>query len=163
MPQTIIIDVSQLNIYPKNGFNTFGIYCWHAYNTNPKLIELLISDNYSTNNKNSNFNSLGIFELEMRDGIQLFPIDYNVLDDTSIKNKIKAFKIIIKSTYGGNKTYINQIMFYENTAKEIKEENNNNESFQNDNNGFQHEINLPEDLSNSQISNEDKEKEKQEI
>ena len=163
MPQTIIIDVSQLNIYPKNGFNTFGIYCWHAYNTNPKSIELLISDNYSTNNKNSNFNSLGIFELEMRDGIQLFPIDYNVLDDTSIKNKIKAFKIIIKSTYGGNKTYINQIMFYENTAKEIKEENNNNESFQNDNNGFQHEINLPEDLSNSQISNEDKEKEKQEI
>ena len=163
MPQTIIIDVSQLKIYPKKGFNTFGIYCWHAYNTNPKLIEILISDNYINNNNNCNFNSLGIFELEMRDGIQLFPIDYNVLDDTSIKNKIKAFKIIIKSTYGGNKTYINQIMFYENTAQEIKVENNNNESFKNDNNAFQNDVNLPEDLSNSQISNEDKEKEKQEI
>ena len=163
MPQTIIIDVSQLKLYPKKGFNTFGIYCWHAYNTNPKLIEILISDNYINNNNNCNFNSLGIFELEMRDGIQLFPIDYNVLDDTSIKNKIKAFKIIIKSTYGGNKTYINQIMFYENTAQEIKVENNNNESFKNDNNAFQNDVNLPEDLSNSQISNEDKEKEKQEI
>ena len=156
MPQTIIIDVSQLKLYPKKGFNSFGIYCWHAYNTNPKLIEILISDNYNNNSKNSNFSSLGIFELELRDGIQLFPIDYNVLDDTSIKNKIKAFKIIIKSTYGSDKTYINQIMFYENTAQEIKSENNNNESFQND-------INLPGDLSNSQISNEDKEKEKQEI
>ena len=163
MPQTIIIDVSQLKLYPKKGFNTFGIYCWHAYNTNPKLIEILISDNYINNNNNCNFNSLGIFELEMRDGIQLFPIDYNVLDDTSIKNKIKAFKIIIKSTYGGNKTYINQIMFYENTAQEIKVENNNNESFKNDNNAFQNDVNLPEDLSNRQISNEDKEKEKQEI
>jgi len=163
LPQTIIIDVSQLKIYPKKGFNTFGIYCWHAYNTNPKLIEILISDNYINNNNNCNFNSLGIFELEMRDGIQLFPIDYNVLDDTSIKNKIKAFKIIIKSTYGGNKTYINQIMFYENTAQEIKVENNNNESFKNDNNAFQNDVNLPEALSNSQISNEDKEKEKQEI
>ena len=163
MPQTIIIDVSQLKLYPKKGFNTFGIYCWHAYNTNPKLIEILISDNYTNNNNNCNFSSLGIFELEMRDGIQLFPIDYNVLDDTSIKNKIKAFKIIIKSTYGGNKTYINQIMFYENTAQEIKLENSNNESFKNNNNVFQNDINLPEDLSNSQISNEDKEKEKQEI
>ena len=55
---------------------------------------------------------LGIFELELRDGIQLFPIDYNVLDDTSIKNKIKAFKIIIKSTYGSDKTYINKIKVY---------------------------------------------------
>ena len=98
----------------------------------------------------------------MRDGIQLFPIDYNVLDETSIKNKIKAFKIIIKSTYGGNKTYINQIMLYENTAQEIKAENNNNESIQNDSNALQHQINLPEDLSNSQISNEDIVKEKEE-
>jgi len=163
LPQTIIIDVSQLNIYPKNGFNTFGIYCWHAYNTNPKLIEILISDNYSINNKKSNFSSLGIFKLEMRDGIQLFPIDYNVLDDISIKNRIKAIKIIIKSTYGENKTYINQIMFYENTAKEIiscneneNDNDNENELIQSKNESYQKELNLPGDLSNSQISEEEK-------
>ena len=89
---------------------------------------------------------MGIFELEMRDGIQLFPIDYNVLDDISIKNRIKYIKIVIKEAYGGNKTYINQIMFYENNAQEILDAELNN-SEDNLNN-----INLPEDLSNSQIS-----------
>ena len=135
--------------------NTFGIYCWHAYNTNPKIIEILISDN----NKNmNNFKSLGIFELEMRDGIQLFSIDYNVLDDLSIKNKIKAIKLIIKNAFGGDKTYINQIMFYENSIKEM---NIINESIQSNSNSFQNAISLPEDLSNSQISEEEKEKEKE--
>ena len=108
----------------------------------------------SDNNKNNNFKSLGIFELKMRDGVQLFPIDYNVLDDISIKDKIKAIKIVIKSAFGGNKTYINQIMIYENTFQEI---NNIDESIQNININHE-EINLPGDLSNSHISIEEKEK-----
>ena len=149
-PQNIIIDVSQLKQYPKKGFNTFGIYCWHAYNSNPKLIELLISDN----NKNTNFKSLGIFELEMRDGIQLLPLDYNVLDDINLKNKIKSIKLVIKSAFGENKTYINQVMCYENTIQEL---NFINESIQSNNNLYLNEDNLPEDLSNSQISNKEKE------
>lgn len=123
------------------------------------MVEILISDNYSNNSKKSNFSSLGIFELEMRDGIQLFPIDYNVLDDINLKNKIKAIKIVIKSTYGENKTYINQIMFYENTAKEIisfNENENENELTQSQNESYQKELNLPGDLSNSQISEEEK-------
>ena len=106
---------------------------------------------------------MGIFKLEMRDGIQLFPIDYNVSDDISIKNRIKAIKIIIKSTYGENKTYINQIMFYENTAKEIiscneneNDNDNENELIQSKNESYQKELNLPGDLSNSQISEEEK-------
>ena len=149
-PQNIIIDVSQLKQYPKKGFNTFGIYCWHAYNSNPKLIELLISDN----NKNTKFKSLGIFELEMRDGIQLLPLDYNVLDDINLKNKIKSIKLVIKSAFGENKTYINQVMCYENTIQEL---NFINESIQSNNNLYLNEDNLPEDLSNSQISNKEKE------
>ena len=146
----IIIDISDLKTYPKKGLNTFGIYCWHAYNTNPKLIEILISTNYNSSNKNNNFSSLGFFELEMRDGVQLFNIDYNVLDDEKIKNKIKAIKLVIKSAFGGNKTYINQIMFYENTVQEIKAHDTIQSS-----NTFQNELNLPEDLSNSQISLEE--------
>ena len=149
-PQVIIIDISDLKTYPKKGLNTFGIYCWHAYNTNPKVIELLISTNYNSSNKNNNFTSLGFFELELRDGIQLFNIDYNVLDDEKIKNKIKAIKLVIKSSFGGNKTYINQIMFYENTIQEIKS----HETIQSTNT-FQNEMNLPEDLSNSLISLEE--------
>ena len=86
----------------------------------------------------------------MRDGIQLFSIDYNVLDDNKIKNKIKAIKLVIKSSFGGNKTYINQIMFYENTIQEITAMETSQSR-----NSFQQEINLPEDLSNSQISLEE--------
>ena len=93
---------------------------------------------------------MGLFELEMRDGIQLFNIDYNVLDDEKLKNNIKAIKLVIKSAFGGNKTYINQIMFYENTLQEIKA----HETIQNINT-FKQEINLPEDLTNSNISLEE--------
>ena len=138
--------------YPKNGFNTFGIYCWHAYNTNPKVIELLISTNYNSANKNNTFTSLGLFELEMRDGIQLFSIDYNVLDDENIKNKIKGIKLVIKNSFGGNKTYINQIMFYENTLQEIKS----NETIESKSNNIsKQENNYPEDLTNSNVSLEE--------
>ena len=93
---------------------------------------------------------MGLFELEMRDGIQLFNIDYNVLDDEKLKNNIKAIKLVIKSAFGGNKTYINQIMFYENTLQEIKA----HETMQSTNT-FKQEINLPEDLTNSNISLEE--------
>ena len=149
-PQVIIIDISDLKQYPKEGLNTFGIYCWHAYNTNPKTIELLISTNYNNSNKNNNFTSLGLFELELRDGVQLFKIDYNVLDDEKMKNKIKAIKLVIKNTFGGNKTYINQIMFYENTIQEIKAHDTIQSS-----NTYQKELKFPEDLSNSQNSLEE--------
>ena len=114
------------------------------------MIELLISTNYNSENKNNVFTSLGLFELEMRDGIQLFSIDYNVLDDENIKNKIKGIKLIIKSSFGGNKTYINQIMFYENTLQEIKS-NETNES----NNISKRENNYIEDLTNSNVSLEE--------
>ena len=114
---------------------------------------MLISANYNSSNKNNNFTSLGFFELEMRDGLQLFNIDYNILDDERIKNKIKAIKLVIKNSFGGNKTYINQIMFYENTIQEIKAYDTiqSNKSIKS-NNTFHKEMNLPEDLSNSQIS-----------
>ena len=93
---------------------------------------------------------MGLFELEMRDGIQFFNIDYNVLDDEKLKNNIKAIKLVIKSAFGGNKTYINQIMFYENTLQEIKA----HETIKSTNT-FKQEINLPEDLTNSNISLEE--------
>ena len=116
------------------------------------MIELLISTNYNSENKNNVFTSLGLFELEMRDGIQLFSIDYNVLDDENIKNKIKGIKLIIKSSFGGNKTYINQIMFYENTLQEIKS----NETIESKSNNIsKQENNYPEDLTNSNVSLEE--------
>ena len=58
----------------------------------------------------------------MRPGRQLFPLNYsNIIDDSEMKYKIKTIKLIIKESYGGNRTYINQIMFYEQTAEEVNE------------------------------------------
>ena len=63
-----------------------------------------------------------MFELEMRPGKQLFPLNYgNIINDKSIKYNIKAIKIIVRETYGGVRTYINQIMFYEQSAEEVKD------------------------------------------
>ena len=58
----------------------------------------------------------------MRPGKQLFSLNYNnIIKNTDIKNNIKAIKIIIRETYGGNRTYINQIMFYEQNAEQVKD------------------------------------------
>ena len=65
---------------------------------------------------------MGIFELEMRPGKQLFPLNYNnIINNNNIKHNIKAIKLIIKETYGGRRTYINQIMFYEETAEKVQD------------------------------------------
>ena len=150
IPQEIIIDTSRLLKYPKNGFNTFGVYVWHAYITNPKIIELQITeDNIQTNN-NIKFKILGIFELEMRPGKQLFPLNYNnIINNNNIKNNIKAIKLIIRETYGGNRTYINQIMFYEQTAEQVKDLICGNEL----NKIYKNQKKLIENYSNKQLSN----------
>ena len=58
----------------------------------------------------------------MRPGKQLFPLNYNnIINNNNIKNNIQAIKLIIKETYGGNRTYINQIMFYEESAEKVQE------------------------------------------
>ena len=58
----------------------------------------------------------------MRPGKQLFPLNYNnISGNKDIRNNIKAIKLIIKETFGGNRTYINQIMLYEQKAEKIKE------------------------------------------
>jgi hypothetical protein len=82
------------------------------------LIEIYITDDINK----INFKILGIFELEMRPGKQLFPLNYNnIINDKNIKYNIKAIKLIVRETYGGVRTYINQIMFYEQSAEEVKD------------------------------------------
>ena len=58
----------------------------------------------------------------MRPGKQLFPLNYNnIINDKNIKYNIKAIKLIVRETYGGNRTYINQVMFFEQSAEEVKD------------------------------------------
>ena len=58
----------------------------------------------------------------MRPGKQLFPLNYNnIINNKDIKYNIKAIKLVVRETYGGNRTYINQIMFFEQSAEEVKD------------------------------------------
>ena len=108
LPQEIIIDLTNLVKYPENIYKSFGIFCWHGYNSNPKVIELLINESNDIKNE---YHSLGIFNLELKSGIQIFNIKYNKTIDNC--KQIKFLKIIIKENFGEKWTYINQIMLYE--------------------------------------------------
>ena len=90
--------------------SAIGIYCWHAYPTNPKLIEIQISKNSGIT-----FISLGNFDLCLKPGKQLLQFDYE-LNPSFIKEKKVdiIIKLIIKETFGDKRTYINNIFLYEN-------------------------------------------------
>ena len=86
----------------------------------------------------------------MRPGKQLFPLNYNnIINNKDIKNNIKAIKLIIRETYGGNRTYINQIMFYEQNAEQVKDLICGNEL----NKIYKNQKKLIQDYSNNQLKN----------
>ena len=127
LPQEIILHINKdyFKYFPKK-LSTIGIYCWHAYSTNPKLIEILISINNS-----NNFISLGNFDLGLKPGMQLLQLDEDLLldNDNNKLNENIFIKIIIKETFGGKRTYINNLSLYEDidlstmNLKSIQEEN----------------------------------------
>ena len=92
---------------PKGFFKYWGIYCWHAFSTNPKKIELQISED------NEYYYSLGNYELRMKPGKQFFTIDKNGYKNVK---KVNYIRIIIKETFGESRTYLNQIFFFDETA-----------------------------------------------
>ena len=115
LPQEILLNLNKnyFKYFPKK-LSTIGIYCWHAYSTNPKLIEILISIN-----KINDFISLGNFDLGLRPGMQLLQLDEDLLlnnNTNNSNNKLNEniyLKIVIKETYGGKRTYINNLSIYE--------------------------------------------------
>ena len=119
LPQEIILNLNKNNFihYPKK-LSAIGIYCWHAYSTNPKLIEILISTN---KNNNLNYISLGDFDLELKPGLQLLHLDEDLLldnEDNKLNDNI-SIKLIIKETFGGKRTYINNLSLYEDVDASI--------------------------------------------
>ena len=82
VPQTIIIDISNIDKKPKNNwFNFFGVHLWQAYQSNPKEIEL----SFSIDNKD--FILVGIYELELRHGTQFFKIKNNIYPNNLVNYK----------------------------------------------------------------------------
>ena len=111
LPQEITINIKKelFKEMPKK-ISALGIYCWHAYPTNPKLIEIQISKN-----KGMSFISLGNFDLCLKPGKQLLQFDYETnpaLKKENINDII--IKLIIKETFGDKRTYINNIYLYDN-------------------------------------------------
>ena len=110
LPQEIIINIKKdlFKEMPKK-ISAIGIYCWHAYPTNPKLIEIQMSKNNGIS-----FISLGNFDLCLKPGKQLLQFDYE-LNPPLVENKLDfIIKLIIKETFGDKRTYINNIYLYEN-------------------------------------------------
>jgi len=110
LPQEITLNLSRsyLREYPKK-ISSIGIYCWHAYPTNPKLVEVLISKN-----DDKNFISFGNFDLCLKPGRQLLQLDEGDNNFLITENDNYIIKLIIKETYGDKRTYINNIYLYEN-------------------------------------------------
>ena len=111
LPQEITINLSKqlFKEYPEK-ISAIGIYCWHAYPTNPKLIEIQISKN-----KGSSYISLGNFDLCLKPGRQLLQLDDDsdyILTKDMYNNDLKL-KLIIKETFGDKRTYINNLYLYD--------------------------------------------------
>ena len=123
LPQEIILNFRNVELkeYPIK-LAAIGVYCMNKYPTNPKIIEVLISQE-----KGNNFISLGHFDLSFKAGRQLIYLyDDNDVELEEILNNINfnnlIIKLIIKETFGGKQTYINNLYLYDN----IDENNINN-------------------------------------
>ena len=92
LPQFVLINLNKnfFKEFPKK-ISAIGIKCWHGLETNPKLIEILISSNNNNNNNNNNisFNSLGNFELIQKPGIQVCQFD----DEINLSEEENEIKI----------------------------------------------------------------------
>ena len=138
LPQEIIIDFRNIKLKetPKK-LTAIGIYCWNKYPTNPKIIEVLISKE-----KGINFISLGHFDLSFKAGRQLIYLDdENDIELEELLNTVDfdnlIIKLIIKETFGGKHTYINNLYLYDNIdTNNINVNNNANNNTNNINNNI---------------------------
>lgn len=118
VPQTIILNLTKMKKNPKGLFKYWGIYCWHAFSTNPKKIEIDVSED------NNSYTYIGDYEIRLKPGTQFFTIEQNLYKKVK---KINYIKVIIKETYGDSgesRTYINQIFFFDESAN-LEQDNNN--------------------------------------
>lgn len=103
-PQYVVVDYGGLTKKPRYCFKYFGIYCWHAYSTNPKRVELYFSKD------NKNFESIGSYDVALKPGTQFFEIkNFKQLEN----RQYRYLKFLVKEAYGGNRTYVNQIYLFD--------------------------------------------------
>jgi hypothetical protein len=91
LPQIITVQFIQQQSMP---VNMVGFDCWHDYASNPKTIELLVS------NDDLAYTSWAVLNCDKRAGIQLFQMD-------TLNTDIQYIQLHVMDTFGANKTYIN--------------------------------------------------------
>eukprot|EP00357_Protocruzia_adherens_P010935 CAMPEP_0114983230 /NCGR_PEP_ID=MMETSP0216-20121206/6578_1 /TAXON_ID=223996 /ORGANISM="Protocruzia adherens, Strain Boccale" /LENGTH=811 /DNA_ID=CAMNT_0002345177 /DNA_START=147 /DNA_END=2582 /DNA_ORIENTATION=- len=99
MPQSFTVNITKM-FKRAQSFQCFGIYCWHAYSSNPKCLELHVSSD------GSNFTLWGSFTAALKSGAQYFTID-------PLGVRYHYLRVVLKGTYGANKTYLNQVFLLE--------------------------------------------------
>ena len=156
LPQEIIIDFRNIKLKetPKK-LTAIGIYCWNKYPTNPKIIEVLISKE-----KGINFISLGHFDLSFKAGRQLIYLDdENDIELEEILSSVDfndlIIKLIIKETFGGKHTYINNLYLYDKIdTNNINISNNNMNNNENNIENNEENIASNENNENNNINND---------
>ena len=115
LPQEIILNFRNIKLkeHPKK-LTAIGIYCSNKNQNNPKIVEVLISKEIG-----NNFLSLGHFDLSYKAGRQLIYLDdENDIELEEVLNTVNfnslIIKLIIKETFGGKNTYINNLYLYDN-------------------------------------------------
>ncbi len=93
-------------------YQCFGFECSHAYSSNPAKIELFVSKD------GVQFKHWSSIEPAYKEGRQLFGID-------PLGPSYKFLEIVVKETYGANRTYMNKLYLLEKHPKfmHIQDEN----------------------------------------
>lgn len=99
LPQSFTLDLTNLRERPKT-VRCFGVKCWHAYSSNPAVIDVYIGS------QDRGFELLTSIALKQKAGCQFFAIPPVKLQGTFLK-------VLVKETFGGDKTYINQVFLFE--------------------------------------------------
>lgn len=106
LPQSIVIDLSQLHVRPRN-YYWFGWTCWHAYSSNPAVVELYASED------GEHYKKLAQLHGKFVEGAQYFPIE-------PLRSENLYLKVVIRETFGASKTYINQLLLLDEGPRERK-------------------------------------------
>ena len=111
-PQSLTLDFEHLSsAQPSVAMHTAGVYCWHSYSSNPKVITV----HASTNGEMFHVVGKYIGKGKPSAGLILFPLDRPVL-----LNTVRFLRFDFEETYGGNQVYVNRLHLYESTPNVVR-------------------------------------------
>ena len=111
-PQSLTLDFSQLSTaQPSVTMHTAGVYLWHSYSSNPKVISIFSSKDGASYSLVGKYAGKG----KPSDGLILFELDTPVH-----LRQTRFVRFDFEETYGGNQVYVNRLHLYESTPDVVK-------------------------------------------